>query len=245
MRHGTTDFVGFRWQVSFHGHSLLGLLLGFLTVFRTQSGFSFYLEGQAHLATLSKTLRNIAIETLGSLPVEGASPEQATHILNIIRRSKLYYYAVVEHLRSNDSYDSWLEAHSTMLGFATAEELHELDEEFGSPTKNREAVTVPTLKLGEKEVKTTDPTAIIDPSLGTRRLSLGPRHSLTENAINKRLEVLEKIAVNHRRRSAINLGAGRRNSSTADAIAAVRAQRLAQDAVATDLEIAPRDGAAW
>ena len=69
------------------------------------------LEGQDHLNMLMKTTRNIAIEILGSVPPGGLDEAGATIVLNAIRRLKLYYYAVVEHLRSNDSYATWLEAH--------------------------------------------------------------------------------------------------------------------------------------
>lgn len=48
---------------------------------------------------------------------------KAKLILSIIRREKLFYYAVVEHLRSNDSYAAWVEAHSTLLNFAQPHEV--------------------------------------------------------------------------------------------------------------------------
>ena len=80
------------WDVSFDGHSLLGLLLGFLTVFRTQTGFQFYLEGQEHMTAMSKTLRNIAIEILGAIPENGATPEQARLTCTYVHTMDAYKY---------------------------------------------------------------------------------------------------------------------------------------------------------
>ena len=65
-------------------------------------------------------------------------------VLRAIRRLKLYYYAVVEHLRSNEGYDVWLDAHAMVLRFASHEEVQEFELEFGSPTKGRDKVRVPT-----------------------------------------------------------------------------------------------------
>lgn len=133
---------------SVEGHSLFGVLLGFLIVFRTQSGFNFMLEGvrmkralnipellprarrshsthcpwmgspseprvcpqYEHLNVLNRTLRGLAIEVLASIPVSGVSPADAELVHSCMRRLKLYYYTVIEHLRSNDSMQSWLEA---------------------------------------------------------------------------------------------------------------------------------------
>ena len=47
---------------------MLGFLLGFLIVFRTQSGFSFFLEGLQNVFDLKRAIQTLAVDVLGSLP---------------------------------------------------------------------------------------------------------------------------------------------------------------------------------
>ena len=141
------------------GHSMLGFLLGFLIVFRTQSGFNFYLEALNNVTVLRSSIRSIGIEILGSLPREGLEdPEIAELVLSVIRRLKLYYYAVVEHLRSNDSYSTWLEAHAMVLRLASDEEIEEFEIEFGAPTRSRAPHPVPD------DVDCTSSSALLSPA---------------------------------------------------------------------------------
>ena len=39
--------------------------------------------------------------------------------------SQLFYYTVVEHVRSNDSYDEWVDAHAMVLHFASDDEVNQ------------------------------------------------------------------------------------------------------------------------
>ena len=174
---------------SVDGHSLFGFLLGFLIVFRTQSGFNFMLEGHEHLSMLNRTLRNIAIELLGSIPPSGLTEAQAQLVLSCQRRLKLYYYTVIEHLRSNDSMKSWLEAHAMVLRFATDAEVEELELEFGSPTPKRKAVRVPTDIVADAVSSITladsqGPSRDVSPTCQQRRMSTA-QHASRNEAIRR------------------------------------------------------------
>ena len=50
-----------------------------------------------------------------------------------IRLLKLFYFSVVEHVRSNDSTKSWADAHEMVEAFSTEAETMQFLAEFGKP----------------------------------------------------------------------------------------------------------------
>ena len=151
------------------GHQIIGVLLAFLVVFRSQIAWSLYWEGRGHLGALVSRSRCLALEVLGALShaaveegldvtVEDAAtprtpkprgglrrqatggveaqrfsksgrfahPEAHHHqgdrgkkgsldaellavlAVDTVRLIKLYYYAVVEHLRSDEGSKDWV-----------------------------------------------------------------------------------------------------------------------------------------
>jgi predicted membrane chloride channel (bestrophin family) len=140
---GSTSAAPARLFGSYDGHLLFGFLLGFLIVFRTQAGYNLHLEGHELVGRLLRCTRCICIEVLGTVPVEGVGEEEARLLLNVNRRLKLFYYTVVEHLRSEVSHDAWLEAHAMVTRFSSDAEVDELMLEFGEPTPLRKMQPVP------------------------------------------------------------------------------------------------------
>ena len=76
---------------------------------------------------MKQCLLALAVEVLGGMPKTGvADPALAKLVFDLLRRLKLYYYAVVEHLRSNDSFEEWLDAHAMVLRLASDDEIDEV-----------------------------------------------------------------------------------------------------------------------
>jgi len=144
------------------GMQNIGVLLSFLAVFRTQIAWNMFLEGRNHLGEVIATSKELTLEVItslahaankkdilyGNLPRDSRSGSPSGELgdsglapgdilallaLDAVRLVKLFYFILVEHLRSNDGFENWRTAHDAMRAFATDEELEELRLEFGSP----------------------------------------------------------------------------------------------------------------
>ena len=176
------------------GHKIIGVLLSFLVVFRSQIAMGMYTEGRNHVGTIVASSRALALEILSSLAgtvVEelpmavdgllkqpalgsqrsssgnGATAKQedigapepsvgsvmrscpqmeaqrlATLALETVRLTKLFFFTVIEHVRSTDGEEAWTAAHSFVTSLATQAEVAELDAEFGGPQQGRKPVVV-------------------------------------------------------------------------------------------------------
>ena len=139
-------FVAGDLEVSSSGHQLFGFLLGFLIVFRTQAGFNLYVEGIGCLGNVVGSLHTLAAEVLSSAASRVNDDEPLLHaevLDDTVRHMKLFYYSVVEHLRSNDSFVDWEGARRMVEKHASEAELAEMREEFGQPTNGRTKHKVP------------------------------------------------------------------------------------------------------
>lgn len=59
------------------GHTIIGAMLGFMLVFRTQQSYNFFLEGHVLINDLTSLLRSLAVDVLGSVPSRGLLPVRA------------------------------------------------------------------------------------------------------------------------------------------------------------------------
>jgi len=125
------------------GHTILGALLGFLLVFRTQQSYNFFLEGHVLINDLTSLLRALAIDVLGAIPSKGLTPLEDQLVLDLVRHLKLFYFVVVEHVRSRTPKMDWAAAHAMIIKLASASELEECELEFGLPKARREVHPVP------------------------------------------------------------------------------------------------------
>ena len=118
------------------GHQIVGVLLAFLVVFRSQSAMGQYMEGRNHVEKLISDMRLIADEVLSSLAVlaskevvaikEGQTFEEVAskkdkefkqakrETVEVLRLLKLYYFATIEHCRSSEGYEPWSYAQDVM-----------------------------------------------------------------------------------------------------------------------------------
>ena len=138
------------------GHQISGVALAFLTVFRTQSSWSQYYEGRGHLGAVISSTRYLAIDIIGTLSfsaIEEGMFEDDTNdvqvsdidfmMLDFVRLLKLFYYVVVEHVRSTDGHFAWTAANAMVLRLATASERAEFQIEFGDEVQWKRKDMVP------------------------------------------------------------------------------------------------------
>ena len=86
------------------GHQLVGVLLAFLVVFRSQISWGMYMEGRNHVGALFATSRVLAIQMMEDFASAGGSTTENADFASKIRDAedslrllKLYFYLVVEH----------------------------------------------------------------------------------------------------------------------------------------------------
>ena len=86
------------------GHQLVGVLLAFLVVFRSQISWGMYMEGRNHVGALFATSRVLAIQMMEDFASAGGSTSENADFASKIRDAedslrllKLYFYLVVEH----------------------------------------------------------------------------------------------------------------------------------------------------
>ena len=116
------------------GHGLVGTLLAFLVVFRSQMAWGPYTEGRAHLGTLASCSRALAIDALGPLVLAASEAGEVVLPLEaheLARLLKLFYYSCIEHLRSGTGQLAWDYAQRVALSYASPREAEWLRSEFG------------------------------------------------------------------------------------------------------------------
>lgn len=109
---------GYSWSLqsepedwSHFGHQLSGVLLAFLTVFRTQSSWAMLSEGSNTFLALVTSSRHVAVEVLGSSVEWGVKTGDARGVpaeaLEVLRLLKLHLFLCIEHVRSDEGYTAW------------------------------------------------------------------------------------------------------------------------------------------
>ena len=120
------------------GHQIVGVLLAFLVVFRSQIAWGMYIEGRSHWGTMSAGCKFLATEIVGScapgIKREGApaaNEDTAVSVMEIIRLLKLFIATVVEHVRSTDGHAAWAFAQEQVRALSMPVEYDQLIEGFG------------------------------------------------------------------------------------------------------------------
>ena len=108
------------------GHQLVGVLLAFLTVFRSQIAWSMYLQGYGCVTSLGSTCLNLSNITTSAMVAKcqsnGGEPlPREAH--DMIRLLKLYYFLCIEHLRSSEGTEAWGWAQFVAYSFALPREI--------------------------------------------------------------------------------------------------------------------------
>jgi putative membrane protein len=88
------NFINDRMQITTFIYSLMGIVLGLLLVFRTNTAYDRWWEGRRLLGGLLNTCRNLAIKINAYLPVEDKA--NRLYLAKVIIN---YSYALKEHLR--------------------------------------------------------------------------------------------------------------------------------------------------
>ena len=135
------------------GHQLLGSLLAFLTVFRSQIAWSMYLSGYTAVIQLRSSSLNFARVAIGPMLAKCGHtgellPSEATELCRLL---KLFFFLVVEHLRSSEGSESWEWCQHIAYSFATADEIREFERECGPYQQNDERVMVRGHSVAHKE----------------------------------------------------------------------------------------------
>ena len=150
------------------GHQLVGVLLAFLIVFRSSNALSLYNEGRMHIGEVVASGRIVAVHMIEdvALALDGSSDTvdagDGSSVFDAeegVRLLKLFYYTLVEHVRSTDGcddgrpcllspppnrpslthahffrrYETWLFAQRIAYSFATPAEVEIFNAEFGPP----------------------------------------------------------------------------------------------------------------
>ena len=142
------------------GHQIVGVLLAFLVVFRSNSAMAQYTEGRNHVESLLDSTRCVASAALATVihvaEIAGAEDKDkaeeadlSKEAAEIIRLLKLYFYAVIEHVRSTEGFDPWFYAQDQMHFYATRTEVQTFRAEFGPPQRKGRRIVAP-----DNDVKT-------------------------------------------------------------------------------------------
>ena len=105
-----------------------------LTVFRSQIAWTMYLNGYSACIQLRTASMNLARCTIGpvlakSLQAGETLPEEAAEVIRLL---KLFWFIVVEHLRSTEGTPAWTWCQHVAYSFATAAEIEEFVCEHGT-----------------------------------------------------------------------------------------------------------------
>jgi len=116
------------------GHQVVGSLLAFLTVFRSQIAWSMYLSGYGACVNVRTSSMNLARLTIGPMLAKSIQtgellPPEAAEVVRLL---KLYYFLAAEHLRSSEGSASWEWCQQIAFSFATDEEINEFVREHGT-----------------------------------------------------------------------------------------------------------------
>ena len=116
------------------GHQVVGSLLAFLTVFRSQIAWSMYLSGYGACVNVRTASLNLARLTIGPMLAKSIQtgellPAEAAEVVRLL---KLFYFLTAEHLRSSEGSASWEWCQQIAFSFATDEEINEFVREHGT-----------------------------------------------------------------------------------------------------------------
>uniref|UniRef100_A0A7S4HSC6 Uncharacterized protein n=1 Tax=Prymnesium polylepis TaxID=72548 RepID=A0A7S4HSC6_9EUKA len=118
------------------GHQIAGTLLSFLVVFRSQIAWNMYHSGYTAFNTLRSISVNLSNATLTSLIARCAEsgeplPPEAYEVSRLL---KLFFFLVVEHVRSSEGEGAWIWVQYVAYSFAHPHEIVELQAEVcGQP----------------------------------------------------------------------------------------------------------------
>jgi len=165
------------------GHAILGALLSFFAVFRSQIAWGLHSQGRDAIGELMTVSRALAMDLLLAGEeatdfqqaidnVDSKSLERGLFLAKLtlenIRLIKLFYFTVVEHCRSTDGFPAWAVASELVAGLTTdAEELQLFAEYGGAQEDGRKQVVIGS---GGKVVFNEDSCDIdVDPDLAELR----------------------------------------------------------------------------
>lgn len=137
-------FLSEKEKISATGHQLVGVLLAFLVVFRSQIAWQMYLNGWTTLTSIrtsAVSLANVAMSPMLArcrLDKSGKLPEEAHELVRLL---KLFYFLIAEHLRSTEGTGAWEWSQHIAFSFALPSEIRELLEEYG-PSQEHDRVDV-------------------------------------------------------------------------------------------------------
>ena len=122
------------------GHQLVGVLLSFLVVFRSQIAWNMYLSGYQTLTTLRTHIISIANVTMAPMlarcrgnPAKGVQPTPLPEEAHeLVRMLKLFYFLCCEHLRSTEGSGPWQWSQTIAYSYALPREIKEFDAEYGT-----------------------------------------------------------------------------------------------------------------
>jgi len=120
-------------QIDVVGHQLVGTLLAFLVVFRSNIAWNMYFEGRAHVGELITSARVLAVMIIEDVVLGQGRSGNEFEVEEGMRLLKLFYYTIVEHVRSDGGFEVWSFAHRVAYSFATPAEVELLLAEFGPP----------------------------------------------------------------------------------------------------------------
>ena len=123
------------WQDHDHygnaAHSVAGTLLAFLVVFRSNIAWNMYLSGYTAIFSIRTTAVNLSNVILSTLIAKSAEmgkplPPEAHELIRLL---KLYFFLVVEHVRSSQGEGAWMWSQNVAYSFARPHEILELTAE--------------------------------------------------------------------------------------------------------------------
>lgn len=136
------------------GHSVVGTLLAFLTVFRMSFAWSMYQAGVGGVATLRTfigSLVNVALAPMLARCATDKNAELPDEAFELCRLLKLFFFLCVSHLRASEGDDAREWCEQVAFAFATESEVAELDcigsssSSSGSVRSDENATTLPRL----------------------------------------------------------------------------------------------------
>ena len=132
------SFIALRYapdeEFSPQGHTFVGTLLAFLTVFRSNTSYSLWEEGRICIGRVASASRVVANEILGAasdIAVASGSATLPAEAHEYVRLLKLLYFVIVEHVRSSDGHDAWNFSQAIAFSYASPSETAHLKAEFG------------------------------------------------------------------------------------------------------------------
>ena len=120
------------------GHQIVGTLLAFLIVFRSNIAWKMYLAGYTSITTLRTHLINVANVVIAPMLAKCRNPgpgKQPTPLPEeaheLVRMLKLFFFLSIEHLRSTEGTGAWEWAQTIAYSYALPHEIKEFNREYG------------------------------------------------------------------------------------------------------------------